>query len=67
LIRIKGHTRHDNLAMRKTFAYSGYVKEACHRSAWPQNGMLYDSVEYAVTKSDWEQNTVTRIRDDISY
>ena len=33
LIRIEGHTRHDNLAMRKTFHNSGYVKEANHRSA----------------------------------
>lgn len=67
LIRIEGHTRHDNLAMRKTFHNSGYVKEAYHRSAWPQNDTLFDSVGYAITRTDWEQSTTTPIEDSVPF
>ncbi|CAG9620453.1 GNAT family N-acetyltransferase [Sutcliffiella rhizosphaerae] len=67
LIRIEGHTRHDNFAMRKTFHSCGYVKEAYHRSAWPQNDKLFDSVGYAVTKTDWFQNITTPIKDSVPY
>ncbi len=67
LIRIEGHTRHDNLAMRKTFHNSGYVKEAYHRSAWPQNEKLFDSVGYAITRTDWEKNITTLIQDSIKF
>ncbi len=67
LIRIEGHTRHDNLAMRKTFHNSGYVKEAYHRSAWPQNNELFDSVGYAITRTDWEQSTTTTIHDSVPF
>lgn len=67
LIRIEGHTRHDNLAMRKTFHNGGYVKEAYHRSAWPQNDMFFDSVGYAVTRTDWEQHTTTPIMDSVPF
>ena len=34
-IRIEGHTRKDNYAMRKVFFKCGYVREACYRKAWP--------------------------------
>ncbi|KMJ57258.1 acetyltransferase [Bacillus sp. LL01] len=67
LIRIEGHTRHDNLAMRKTFHNSGYVKEAYHRSAWPQNDKLFDSVGYAITRTDWEATTTTPIHDTVPF
>ena len=67
IARIEGHTRHDNLAMRKTFHNAGYVKEAYHRSAWPQGNTLYDSVGYAITKSDWEQNITTPIKDSFPF
>lgn len=67
LIRIEGHTRHDNLAMRKTFHNSGYVKEAYHRSAWPQNDKLFDSVGYAITRTDWQQNITTPIEDHVPF
>ncbi|WP_339148811.1 MULTISPECIES: GNAT family protein [unclassified Sutcliffiella] len=67
LIRIEGHTRHDNLAMRKTFHNCGYVKEAYHRSAWPQEDKLFDSVGYAITRTDWEQGTTTPIEDSVRF
>jgi RimJ/RimL family protein N-acetyltransferase len=67
LIRMEGHTRHDNLAMRKTFHNCGYVKEAYHRSAWPQNDMLFDSVGYAITRTDWKENITTPIEDRVLF
>ena len=59
--RIEGHTRQDNIAMRRTFATCGYVKEAHHRQAWPgRDGAVYDAISYAILRSDWEAGTVTR-------
>ncbi|WP_442599709.1 GNAT family N-acetyltransferase [Neobacillus sp. D3-1R] len=65
--RVEGHTRQDNFAMRKTFYKAGYIKEAYHRESWPQNGSLFDSVGYAMTRHDWENKTVTIIMDDFPY
>ncbi|OZM58218.1 GNAT family N-acetyltransferase [Lottiidibacillus patelloidae] len=67
MIRIEGHTRVDNYAMRKTFFKSGYVKEAYHRQSWRQRGNLYDSVGYAMIREDWENKTKTSINDDFPY
>lgn len=67
IIRIEGHTRNDNYAMRKTFHNSGFVKEAYHREAWPQGGQLFDSVGYAILRRDWENNTITVIEDSFAY
>jgi RimJ/RimL family protein N-acetyltransferase len=67
MIRIEGHTRFDNLAMRKTFFNSGYVKEAYHRKSWRQSGKLFDSVGYAMIREDWEGNTKTDIKDNFQY
>jgi RimJ/RimL family protein N-acetyltransferase len=67
IIRIEGHTRWDNYAMRKTFYNSGFVKEAYHRNAWPQEGQLYDSVGYAILRNDWKNKTVTEINDKFAY
>ncbi|MCT8138308.1 GNAT family N-acetyltransferase [Anaerobacillus sp. CMMVII] len=67
MVRIEGHTRNDNYAMRKTLFLSSYVKEAYHRKAWPQNGRLYDSVGYAMTRDDWESGKVTEIDDPCSF
>ncbi len=53
-IRFEGHTRHDNYAMRKTLAKTGFVKEAYHRKAWPTDGVYYDSVGYSLLREDWE-------------
>ncbi|UOY92492.1 GNAT family N-acetyltransferase [Ectobacillus sp. JY-23] len=67
IIRIEGHTRYDNLAMRKTLFNSGYVKEAYHRKAWPQGGALFDSIGYAMIREDWETGQQTRIEDPVLY
>jgi RimJ/RimL family protein N-acetyltransferase len=67
IIRVEGHTRHDNYAMRKTFYKGGFVKEAYHRQGWPQEGRLFDSVGYATLRKDWEDNTVTPIEDTFAY
>jgi RimJ/RimL family protein N-acetyltransferase len=67
IIRIEGHTRSDNFAMRKTFFNSGFVKEAYHRKAWPQEGRLFDSVGYALLRQDWENKTITLIEDKFAY
>jgi RimJ/RimL family protein N-acetyltransferase len=67
IIRIEGHTRSDNFAMRKTFYNSGFVKEAYHRQAWPQEGRLFDSVGYAMLRNDWENKTITLINDKFAY
>ncbi len=58
--RIEGTTRQDNIAMRRTFARCGYVKEAHWRQAWPgRGGTVYDAVGYGILRSDWEAGTVT--------
>jgi RimJ/RimL family protein N-acetyltransferase len=67
IIRVEGHTRSDNFAMRKTFFNSGFVKEAYHRHAWPQEKQLFDSVSYAMLRKDWENNTITLIDDKFAY
>lgn len=67
IIRIEGHTRSDNFAMRKTFFNSSFVKEAYHRKAWPQEGQLFDSVGYAFLRQDWENKTITQIDDKFAY
>ncbi|MFD1738152.1 GNAT family N-acetyltransferase [Bacillus salitolerans] len=63
LIRVEGHTRHDNVGMRKTFSNNGYVKEAYNRKSWPQEGVLFDSVSYAMIREDWKNGTTTPIHD----
>ncbi|MGN7410109.1 GNAT family N-acetyltransferase [Sporosarcina sp. SAFN-010] len=53
--RLAGHTRHDNLAMRKTFERSGFVKEGHLRQAWfsPEEGRYYDAITYGITRDDY--------------
>jgi len=60
-IRFEGHTRNDNYAMRKTFAKTGFVKEAYHRKAWPTEGVYYDSVGYSLLREDWEAGKTSPI------
>lgn len=67
IIRIEGHTRHDNYAMRKTFFNSGFVKESYNRKSWRQSGKLFDSVGYAMIREDWEHHTQTLIEDHFPY
>lgn len=68
-IRLEGHTRVDNYAMRKTFHNAGFVKEAVHRLSWPsEDGELHDSIGYAMLREDWAENKTTPINwDDFPY
>lgn len=60
--RFEGVTRGDNLAMRATFRGAGWVKEACHREAWPvESAAPMSSVGYAVLRRDWETGTTTPV------
>ncbi len=68
-IRIEAYTRSDNLAMRKAFTKSGFVKEGYLRNAWENNdGSYSDALCYAVIREDWEKHTITPIKiDDLPY
>ena len=57
-IRLEGHTRQDNLAMRKTFERAGFVKEAHLRNSWfsPKENRYYDAVTYGMTREDYKSN-----------
>ena len=58
--RFAGRTREDNVAMRKTFLRSGFLKEAHYREDWLlDDGTRIASVTYAVLRRDWEQGTRT--------
>lgn len=59
--RIEGNTRQDNLAMRRVFVKSGYVKEAHYRESWPGRSRMYDCVGYAVLRRDWRDGTNTPV------
>ncbi|MCG7336759.1 GNAT family N-acetyltransferase [Sporosarcina sp. ACRSM] len=62
-IRLEGHTRQDNLAMRKTFERAGFVKEAHLRNAWfsPKEYAYYDAVTYGITREDFTEGTTTPV------
>ncbi|WP_153723193.1 GNAT family N-acetyltransferase [Sporosarcina cascadiensis] len=62
-IRIQGHTRHDNAAMRKAFERAGFVKEAHLRQAWffPKENTYYDAVTYGMTREDYLGGTTTPV------
>lgn len=62
-IRLEGHTRQDNLAMRKTFERAGFVKEAHMRNAWfsPKENSYYDAVTYGITREDYKKGTTTPV------
>lgn len=62
-IRLEGHTRQDNLAMRKTFERAGFVKEAHLRNAWfsPKENSYYDAVTYGITRGDFDEGTMTPV------
>lgn len=59
--RIEANTRKDNTAMRRTFLTCGYVKESYYREAWPsiEEGIVHDSVGYAILRRDWDSGTTT--------
>ncbi|MDI2586004.1 GNAT family N-acetyltransferase [Psychrobacillus sp. NEAU-3TGS] len=69
-IRLEGHTRQDNFAMRKTFERAGFVKEAQLRQAWfsPKEESYYDAVTYGMTREDFLKGTSTPVKwDDDSH
>lgn len=58
--RFEGQTREDNIAMRKVFLRSGFIKEAHYRRGWPVEGdEPVASVAYAILRQDWESGTTT--------
>ena len=58
--RFEGQTREDNIAMRKTFLRSGFIKEAHYREGWPVTGAHpLASVAYAILRRDWETGETT--------
>jgi RimJ/RimL family protein N-acetyltransferase len=58
--RLEGHTREDNIAMRKAFVRSGFVKEAHYREAWPtENGASLASTAYGILRRDWQTGRTT--------
>lgn len=60
--RLEGHTRADNVRMRRTFRAAGWVKEAHHRRAWPDGaGGWCDAITYAVLKDDWARGASTPV------
>lgn len=62
-IRLEGHTRHDNFAMRKAFERTGFVKEAHIRQAWfsAKENRYFDAVTYGMTREDWQQGITTPV------
>jgi RimJ/RimL family protein N-acetyltransferase len=62
LRRFEGQTREDNIAMRKVFVRSGWVKEAHYRQAWPIEGAEPKaSIAYGVLRCDCETETITPV------
>ena len=59
--RIEGHTRRDNVAMRKVFERGGYVLEGVQRQAWPAPDGHRDGLIYAILRGDWESGTTTPV------
>lgn len=62
--RVEGHTRHDNVAMRRVFEACGWVQEAYYRRAWRDSASnWHDAVAYALLRDDWESGRTTPIGD----
>lgn len=67
--RFEGCTRVDNVAMRRTFAACGWVKEAHFRRGWPVTGAEpVDAVNYSILRSDWASGGTTPVAfDDLGF
>ncbi|MCI9859201.1 GNAT family N-acetyltransferase [Microbacterium proteolyticum] len=62
VVRVEGHTREDNIAMRRTFEKSGWVREGWFRDGWPvMGGAPLASVAYAVLRRDWASGETTLV------
>lgn len=58
--RVEAHTRSDNESMRGLLRAQGWVQEAHHRQAWPDNaGHWYDAVTYALLRDDYIRSVRT--------
>ena len=58
--RLEGQTREDNIAMRKSFIRSGFVKEGHYREAWPtEAGVPMASTAYGILRRDWQTGRTT--------
>ncbi|MBL4844348.1 MAG: GNAT family N-acetyltransferase [Planctomycetes bacterium] len=52
--RLEGHTRADNLPMRRCFERLGWQQEAHYRAAWPDPaGTWHDATAYAILATEW--------------
>lgn len=62
-IRLEGHTRQDNIPMRRAFEHAGFVKEAHLRQAWyvPKEKTYYDAVTYGITREDYFEEKTTPV------
>ena len=59
-VRFEGQTREDNIAMRKTFLRTGFLKEAHYRLGWPTaEGPRVASVAHAILRQDRESKDTT--------
>lgn len=60
-LRFEGQTREDNIATRKTFLRTGFLKEAHYRLGWPtDDGGRVASIAYSILRQDWKNGTVTQ-------
>jgi RimJ/RimL family protein N-acetyltransferase len=60
--RVEAHTRADNAPMRALLRAAGWVHEAHHRQAWPDEaGALHDAVTYALLRADWARGARTPV------
>lgn len=60
--RFEGQTREDNVAMRRVFLRSGWVKEAHYRQAWPvEGGGAKAAIAYAILREDWSSGSITPV------
>lgn len=60
--RVEGHTREDNMAMRRTFERCGWVREGWFRDGWPvDGGEPMASLAYSVIRRDWASATTTPV------
>ena len=60
VLHVGGSTRYDNWGMRRIFEATGFAQESHWRKVWPRHdGVMVDGTGYSITRSDWENGTVT--------
>ena len=53
LHRIEANTRHDNDAMQRVLANSGFALEGRLRNAWRGDGQWFDTMIFGMLRADW--------------